>query len=447
MWPFKNIPRILSLRGEPHDVSAPRPKAIVPDAMKIRGWGPLSPEGIVNMHLGDVFFAGVGLGIWLFTWPSDDAAAKWPTLLELPTSWVALVLVRNLALEISFYEFWHQLLFGALKTPSVAARRFSSFDPYEGTTAVWRERFFCTCGFVWSTFYECLVVYMWARGIVPDCDSGSLGGPLRSACRMSTPAWEDFVSRPWYIVWFVSAFLVTTQFRGIHFFFCHRMMHPWWDREHGLLQGDVGAFLYRHVHSLHHMSYNPGPWSSLSMHPVEHMLYFSCFFIAFFVPYHPLHLLLNKYHTDISALPGHDGHASPGAADVGHYLHHAHFECNYGFSFPNYLDKLFGTFDDGTRYVLQPSGEGLKTPLMHGPITLEEVAKHTKPGDSWMIIHSHVYDVSGWANEHPGGAKLIHMHAGTDASRVFDAMHSTKGGLSLVDKFSVPKLGTLQEGK
>merc|ERR1719310_2697993 len=94
------------------------------------------------------------------------------------------------------------------------------------------------------------------------------------------------------------------------------MMHPWWNRKYGLLKGDVGAFLYRHVHSLHHKSYNPGPWSSLSMHPCEHLLYFSCFLLSYLVPYHPLHLLLNKYHTDLSALGGHDGHADPGAGDV-----------------------------------------------------------------------------------------------------------------------------------
>ena len=41
------------------------------------------------------------------------------------------------------------------------------------------------------------------------------------------------------------------------------------------------------------------------MHPVEHLFYFSCFALAFVVPYHPCHLLLNKYHTDLSALGGH----------------------------------------------------------------------------------------------------------------------------------------------
>ena len=34
--------------------------------------------------------------------------------------------------------------------------------------------------------------------------------------------------------------------------------------------------IYKHVHSLHHRSYNPGPWSGLSMHPVEHLFYYGC---------------------------------------------------------------------------------------------------------------------------------------------------------------------------
>ena len=36
-----------------------------------------------------------------------------------------------------------------------------------------------------------------------------------------------------------------------------------------LTASSQGAFLYRHVHSLHHKSYNPGPWSGLAMHPIE----------------------------------------------------------------------------------------------------------------------------------------------------------------------------------
>eukprot|EP01052_Picozoa_sp_SAG31_P031223 SAG31_NODE_3286_length_4460_cov_2.970649_5_plen_202_part_00 len=183
---------------------------------------------------------------------------------------------------------------------------------------------------------------------------GGGSGFLGVGCQLRTPALSDIldpsVDKALYLLWFVLAGMITTQFRGIHFFCVHRGMHPWWHRKGGLQNGDVGAFLYRWVHSLHHKSYNPGPWSSLSMHPVEHLFYFSCFLLAYLIPYHPIHLLLNKYHTDISALGGHDGYGKPGADDVGHYLHHAHFECNYGFSFPNYLDRLAGTYEDGSKW-------------------------------------------------------------------------------------------------
>ena len=124
-------------------------------------------------------------------------------------------------------------------------------------------------------------------------------------------------------------------------------MHPWWDRDNGLLSGDVGAFLYRYVHSLHHKSYNPGPWAGLCMHPVEHFLYYTCATLPpLLLSLHPLHFLYTKFHADIAPIGGHDGMDEPaGHADF-HYLHHAKFECNYGVPFPVNLDKLCGTWAD-----------------------------------------------------------------------------------------------------
>lgn len=55
---------------------------------------------------------------YLNTWPDTDAAAELPTLSTFVGSWVWMVLVRNLVLEVSFYEFWHQLLFGSLASKS-----------------------------------------------------------------------------------------------------------------------------------------------------------------------------------------------------------------------------------------------------------------------------------------------------------------------------------------
>ena len=102
-----------------------------------------------------------------------------------------------------------------------------------------------------------------------------------------------------------------------------------------------------HVQYLHHLNKNPGPWSGLSMHPVEHLLYFSVVLIHFVVPSHPLHFFFNSQHTALTPAGGHSGF--DGVMHSGsyfHYLHHHYFECNYGeATIP--LDKWFGTFRDG----------------------------------------------------------------------------------------------------
>jgi sterol desaturase/sphingolipid hydroxylase (fatty acid hydroxylase superfamily) len=128
-------------------------------------------------------------------------------------------------------------------------------------------------------------------------------------------------------------------------------MHPWWSVQNGLRQGDIGAFLYRYVHSLHHRSRNPGPWSGLSMHPVEHFFYYTCAYFPLLFACHPLHFLYAKFHCDISPLGGHDGHDAPAGGSDYHYLHHANFECNYGTTLVN-MDKLFGTYKE---YIRKPS--------------------------------------------------------------------------------------------
>lgn len=326
------------------------------------------------MHYGDLFYGAVGLLVFYCSWPDPELAKEWPSPQNFVGGWASIVLARNLLLEVPFYEFWHQLLFGAVATDGVTQFRYSKFNPYvtnsKGGAAqmsVWRERFWTTCGFCWSTLWECFVVHLWASGRIPTCSAdsglavaetgeGAAGAGLFGlGCQMADLELADLTNRPLLVLWFLLAFPLTSQFRGLHFFAVHRGMHPWWKMKNGIADGDVGAFLYRHVHSLHHKSANPGPWSSLSMHPVEHIFYFSCFALAYLVPYHPLHLLMNKYHTDISALGGHDGYGAPGADDVGHYLHHTKFECNYGFSFPNYLDRMMGTYEDGKKY--QPSAK------------------------------------------------------------------------------------------
>jgi sterol desaturase/sphingolipid hydroxylase (fatty acid hydroxylase superfamily) len=114
--------------------------------------------------------------------------------------------------------------------------------------------------------------------------------------------------------------------------------------------------LYKYIHSVHHNSVNPSPWSSLSMHPVEHLLYWSDSLIHLIVPSHPLLFLYNLQITGTGAVVGHIGfdkmevgeHGAVNTHAFAHYLHHKHFEVNYADGATG-IDKLFGTWHDGSK--------------------------------------------------------------------------------------------------
>ena len=47
------------------------------------------------------------------------------------------------------------------------------------------------------------------------------------------------------------------------------------------------------------------------MHPVEHLMYYSCTITPYFLQAHPIHFLYCKFHADIAPIGGHDGFDSP----------------------------------------------------------------------------------------------------------------------------------------
>ncbi|KAF8149875.1 acyl-CoA dehydrogenase [Crassisporium funariophilum] len=57
--------------------------------------------------------------------------------------------------------------------------------------------------------------------------------------------------------------------------------------------------------------------------------------------------------------------------------------------------------------------------------SVEEVAKHNKQGDLWVIIDSKVYDLSKFAGMHPGGLSVLldEEIAGQDATEAFFSLH------------------------
>jgi len=170
---------------------------------------------------------------------------------------------------------------------------------------------------IW-TGLEVLVLWAFANGYVP---------------------WLSFAAHPVYLALLC---LVVPVIHEFHFFCIHRLIHT--------------PFLYKWVHSVHHNSINPSPWSSLSMHPVEHLLYFSTILYHLIIPSNPLIALYQLHYAGFGAVPGHVGFdkvelGEDRAVDTHayiHYLHHKYFEVNYGDGLIP-IDRWVGTFHDGSK--------------------------------------------------------------------------------------------------
>lgn len=157
-------------------------------------------------------------------------------------------------------------------------------------------------------------------------------------------------TNPW-IIGLIALFVPVIH--QAHFYCIHRLIHT--------------PFLYKWVHSIHHRSINPSPWSSLAMHPVEHALYFASMLWHLVLPSNPVLAIYQLHYAGFGAIPGHMGFdrveiGEDKAFDphaYGHYLHHKYFEVNYGDGLVPF-DKLFGTYHDGSEEAAQKMRERLR---------------------------------------------------------------------------------------
>lgn len=125
-------------------------------------------------------------------------------------------------------------------------------------------------------------------------------------------------------VLFVLWILVIPMFNSAHFYVIHRLLH--W------------PVLYKRFHALHHRNVNIGPWAGISMHPLEHIFYFSSVFVHWLVASHPVHIIYNLHFQALNAVYGHCGFENLliggkrrlGLGTFYHQMHHRFFECNYG---------------------------------------------------------------------------------------------------------------------
>jgi sterol desaturase/sphingolipid hydroxylase (fatty acid hydroxylase superfamily) len=268
----------------------------------------------------NALFMALGLIMWAFLTPSKE------TLQTLDWHWIVYLLLRNSALVFVLYGLLELRLY--VRRAQGNRFKFNGTFPADKPSDVFMFnsqnidniiRCFGTGVPIW-TAYEVGMLYAWAHGWGP---------------------WTTFGDHPAALI---ALGLLIPLFHEAHFYCVHRLIHV--------------PFMYKWVHSVHHNSVNPSPWSSLSMHPVEHLLYWSDILIHLVLPSHPLLMLYHLQVTGTGAVVGHIGfdkiEAGSTAVDSHayvHYLHHKYFEVNYADGLVPF-DRIFGTWHDGS-----PEGE------------------------------------------------------------------------------------------
>lgn len=112
----------------------------------------------------------------------------------------------------------------------------------------------------------------------------------------------------------------------------------------------------------------------------------------------------------------------------------------FGQSVRSTLDKI-GVIDGG-RYHEDCFG-GRTSPITRSSVSLEELSLHNTSDSLWMAIDGTVYDLTSFANNHPGGLKTLIESAGTVADRRFHLIHSgdySQGILAQIAQYAIGPL-------
>ena len=251
---------------------------------------------------------------WWLTGPSLEQAAS-------PGLWIVGIWLRNLLLVSLLAHGLHTVFHARQmqgtdhkydRRPFPRRGRMFTFDDQLRDNIFWT----LVSGVSIWTLYEALLWWAMANGYAP------------------TWTWNDGA------VWFFAAFLMIPVWESFYFYWMHRALHS--------------KVMYR-FHALHHRNTDIGPWSGLSMHPVEHLMYFGTGLIHFVVPTHPVHMVAHLMFYALYAITTHTGFEGLWAkgrkryhlGNFHHQLHHRYFEVNYG-TLEVPWDVLFGTFDNGT---------------------------------------------------------------------------------------------------
>ena len=287
---------------------------------------------------------GMSAVTWFFLTPPLE------TMATFRPGWMALILLRNVGLITLWYSIWHVRLH--VRRTQGLRYKFNNRWLTKNSRAFFlgsqtADNVFYAIvsgGGIWSA-YEVFTLWAYANDLLP---------------------FMAFRTNP---VGFVLLFLALPFFRAAHFYLVHRLMH--WKP------------LYKAAHYVHHRNVNVGPWSGISMHPIESLIYFSYMFLHWIVPSHPMHAIFHLQQAGLGPAAGHSGfqkvefgheQAALRYGSYFHYLHHRYFECNYASDEDMFLDKLFGSMHDGT-----PEAHAKMRARAHERIRERKIAAESPP--------------------------------------------------------------------
>ena len=254
---------------------------------------------------------------WLYLQPALERCA------EFRADWILQMYARNMGLMLLVAGGLH-LYFHTFRRQG-AERKFDSRDLNTNSRKFFARNqvldnmlWTCASGVTVWTAYEAGFMWAYANDLLPF-----------------------YLRMDEHPVWFVVTLFMIPFWASLHFYFVHRFLH--WRP------------LYRIAHALHHRNDNVGPWSGLSMHPIEHLLYLSSILIHVAFASHPIHILFHMQWNTLGAATSHAGFEALAfrgrpilmLGSFHHQLHHRYYDCNYGNPFMPW-DRWLGTDHDGT---------------------------------------------------------------------------------------------------
>jgi len=262
------------------------------------------------------FFLALAFFSWAYLTPSLQ------TMKSFSWDWITLIWLRNAALLFLVAMPLHWWLY-VKRGQGRRSKLSEKWQPKESGRFLFRSQL--KDNLFWSiasgctiwTLYEALTFWIYANGYIE----------FRS--------WSDSKG-------YLAGLTLFTFFAGwAHFYFVHRLLHV--------------PVIYRVAHAVHHRNNSPQPWSGISMHPLEHLIYFSVFALFWLIPAHPVLIIMLGFFQGISPAITHSGFQEVrmgrrvriAIGDPFHQLHHKYYEVNYG-NKPVPLDKVFGSWHDGT---------------------------------------------------------------------------------------------------